>query len=57
MVDTIVHIISYYVNFVDAVDYCDSVTTGNIGLRISKKVIIIRNLIVFRQLMMSSQIK
>ena len=38
MVDMIVGIASYHVNFVDAIDYCGGVTTGNFGLRIGEKV-------------------
>ena len=32
------YITSNYVHFINAVDYCSGVTTGDFGLRIGKKV-------------------
>ena len=39
MVDEIEHITSNYDDFVDAVVYCGSATSGDFGLRISKIVL------------------
>ena len=38
MVDAMEHIAFNHDNFVDAVIYCGSITTGDFGLRIGKKV-------------------
>ena len=38
MVNVMVCITSYHINFVDAIDYCGGVTTGDFSLRVGEKV-------------------